>query len=91
MPPPEPGPIRTPQQIIDALAVQRGLVTPVPPYFPLGMSFTKECVREAYRDVMDALADAARRSAGKPAVVEALMAVFEQVAEKVKEPGKHAT
>ena len=81
--------IRTPQQIIDALAGQRGLVTPVPAYFPLGMSFTKECVREAYRDVMDVLADAARRSAGKPAVVEALMAVFEQVAEKVKESGRH--
>jgi hypothetical protein len=82
--------IRTPQQIIDALAVQRGLVTPVPPYFPVGMSFTKECVREAYRDVMDALAEAARGAAGKPAVVEALMAVFEQVAERVKETGRHA-
>ena len=83
--------IRTPQQIIDALALQRGLVTPVPAYFPLGMSFTKECVREAYRDVMDVLGEAARRAAGKPGVVEALMAVFEQVSEKVKETGKHPT
>ena len=82
--------IRTPQQIIDALALQRGLVTPVPPYFPLGMSFTKECVCEAYRDVMDALGELARRSAGKPGVAEALMAVFEQVSEKVKETGKPA-
>ena len=83
-------PIRTPQQIIDALAGQRGLVTPVPPYFPLGMSFTKECVREAYRDVMDALADAARRSAGKPGVADALTGVYEQVAERVKQGGQHA-
>ena len=83
-------PIRTPQQIIDALAAQRGLVTPVPSYFPLGMSFTRECVREAYRDVMDALADAARRSAGKPGVAEALMAVSAQVAAKVKESSPHA-
>ena len=85
MPSPTRDPIRSPQQIIDALAGQRGLVTPVPPYFPLGMSFTRECVREAYRDVMDALADAARRSAGKPGVVDALTRVIEQVAEKVKE------
>ena len=27
--------VRTPGQIIDAMARQRGLVTPVPPYFPL--------------------------------------------------------
>ena len=62
----------------------------MPPYFPLGMSLTKECVREAYRDAMDALGEAARRAAGKPGVVDALMAVFEQVAEKVKETGQHA-
>jgi hypothetical protein len=85
MPPSNANPIRAPQQIIDALAGPRGLVTPVPGYYPLGVSFTKECVREAYRDVMDALADAARRAAGKPAVVEALMGVFEQLAERLKQ------
>jgi hypothetical protein len=75
-------PIRTPEEIIDALAAQRGLVTPVPAYFPLGVSFTVECIREAYRDAMDALADAAHAKADKPEVVEALKVVLEQLAAK---------
>ena len=56
--------VRTPDQIITALAQQRGLVTPVPAYFPLGLSFTRECVREAYRDAIDALARVARERTG---------------------------
>jgi len=74
--------VRGPQEIIDTLAARRGLVTPVPAYFPLGASFTAESIREAYRDAMDALADAARLAAEKPDAVEALKRVFEQLSAK---------
>jgi hypothetical protein len=57
----------------------------VPPYFPLGVSFTAECVREAYRDVIDLLADATRQQSGQPEAVAALKAVLDQVAAKVRE------
>ena len=77
--------VRTAAEIVDALARQRGLVTPIPPYFPLGVSFTAECVREAYRDVIDVLADAARQRAGEPETIAALKAVLDHVAEKVRE------
>lgn len=73
--------VRTPDHIIDALARGRGLVTPVPPYFPLGVSFTREAVVEAYRDVVDVLADAARRHAGDPEVAATLKAILDHVAD----------
>ena len=77
--------VRTPGQIIDARARQRGLVTPVPPYFPLGYAFTRECIAEAYRDVIDALADAARQHAGNPEVMAALKAVTDPIAKRLRE------
>ena len=77
--------VRTPTEIVETLARQRGLVTPVPPYFPLGVSFTAECVREAYRDVVDVLADAARQQAGQPEAAAALKAVLDRVAAKVRD------
>lgn len=77
--------VRTAAEIVDALARQRGLVTPIPPYFPLGVTFTAECVREAYRDVIDVLADAARDRAGQPEAVAALKAVLDLIAGKVRE------
>jgi hypothetical protein len=77
--------VRTPGQIIDARARQRGLVTPVPPYFPLGYAFTRECIAEAYRDVIDALADAARRRADNVEAAAALKEVLDQVAGRLRE------
>jgi hypothetical protein len=77
--------VRTPGQIIDAMARQRGLVTPVPPYFPLGYAFARECIAEAYRDVIDVLTDAARQHAGSPEAAAALQAVTERVANRLRE------
>jgi hypothetical protein len=77
--------VRTPGQIIDAMARQRGLVTPVPPYFPLGYAFTRECIAEAYRDVIDVLTDAARQHAGSPEATAALKAVTDRVAKRLRE------
>ena len=77
--------LRTPEQIIDAMAQRRGLVTPVPAYFPLGVSFTAACVREAYRDVIDLLADAAQTRGNVPEVIDTLRWLGEQLATKVTE------
>ena len=72
--------VRSPQEIINALATRRGLVTPVPAYFPLGAGFTAECVREAYRDAMDAVTEAARVKADQPEAVAALRLVLDRLA-----------
>jgi hypothetical protein len=67
------------------MARQRGLVTPVPPYFPLGYAFTRECIAEAYRDVIDVLTDAARQHAGSPEATAALKAVTDRVVKRLRE------
>ena len=77
--------VRMPGQIIDAMARQRGLVTPVPTYFPLGYAFTQACIAEAYRDVIDVLTDAAGQHAGSPETAAALKAVIDQVAKRLRE------
>ena len=77
--------LRTPAQIIDARARQRGLVTPVPAYFPLGYGFTCECIAEAYRDVIDVLADAARRRADSAEAAGALKEVLDEVTGRLRD------
>lgn len=80
-----PAAIRTPQQIIDALAERRGFVTPVPPYFPLGPAFTRECVAEAYRDVVIRVAEAMVTHQGHPEVVTPLKALLDQLGDRLKD------
>lgn len=72
----ETGPPRTAEQIIDALAQRRGVVTPVPPYFPLGTAFAAGCIREAYREAVGVLTETAGRYESKPEVVIALRAAI---------------
>ena len=77
--------VRSPGQIIDAMARQRGLVTPVPPYFPLGYAFTRACIAEAYRDVIDLLTDAARQPTCSAEAAAALKGVIDGVAKRLGE------
>ena len=76
---------RTAEQIIDTLAQRRGVVTPVPSYFPLGTAFAAGCIREAYRDAIGVLIEMAGRYEGKPEVVTALQAAIHALEAQAEE------